>query len=112
MLSSASRIVSRRVGRTSGALAHGRRGFVSCASHRTAPRSTAAAMAVVAAIGAVSLTAVTSKTCLERRKVSVGGELIQTGTPVTEQATGILFPQLCNGMSSSSSCVCSSIRPF
>ena len=26
-----------------------------------------------------------------------GGDIISSGTPVKEKATGILFPQLCNG---------------
>mmetsp|Transcript_8966 Transcript_8966/g.11925 ORF Transcript_8966/g.11925 Transcript_8966/m.11925 type:complete len:265 (+) Transcript_8966:95-889(+) len=30
-------------------------------------------------------------------RVPIGGELIQSGTPVKEPSTGILFPQLCNG---------------
>ena len=28
---------------------------------------------------------------------TLGGDIINTGTPVKEKATGILFPQLCNG---------------
>ena len=29
--------------------------------------------------------------------IILGGDVISTGTPVKEKATGILFPQLCNG---------------
>jgi len=30
-------------------------------------------------------------------KIPTGGDVIQMGTPVKERATGIMFPQLCNG---------------
>lgn len=32
-----------------------------------------------------------------RRRLPASGDIINTGTPVKEPATGILFPQLCNG---------------
>jgi hypothetical protein len=38
----------------------------------------------------------TSKTLLDI-KIPRGGDVIAAGTPVQENATGILFPQLCNG---------------
>jgi hypothetical protein len=91
---STTRIASRNVTAMSRATLV-RRSF--SAASRQAPRTASSAWALVAAGGvALTLTAVTSTTYLDSR-VPVGGEIIQTGTPVKERATGISFPQLCNG---------------
>jgi len=37
------------------------------------------------------------KVSLAAKKMPTGGDVINSGTPVKEDATGILFPQLCNG---------------
>jgi hypothetical protein len=39
----------------------------------------------------------TAATNCEAAKLPASGDIISTGTPVKEPATGILFPQLCNG---------------
>lgn len=55
---------------------------------------------MVASVGGVTLLTyqcqLHQSTLLDAR-VPIGGELIQSGKPVEEKSTGILFPQLCNG---------------
>lgn len=38
------------------------------------------------------------RTFLLARLPSAGGDVLMVGAPVKEKATGIMFPQLCNGM--------------
>ncbi len=56
----------------------------------------AAAGGVALTLAAVSDARSTTYTSLDSR-VPVGDAIISTGSPVTEKATGIAFPQLCNG---------------
>lgn len=81
-----------------------RRGFAAAAAaaRAAAPRSSqqrpflAAGVAMAAGGAIVAATAASSVTALDARLPS-SGDVISTGTPVKEAATGILFPQLCNG---------------
>jgi len=53
------------------------------------------------ALGVLVGAATLMSACQERptllERIPTGGDIISAGTPVTEPATGILFPQLCNG---------------
>mmetsp|Transcript_11459 Transcript_11459/g.25539 ORF Transcript_11459/g.25539 Transcript_11459/m.25539 type:complete len:267 (+) Transcript_11459:48-848(+) len=56
--------------------------------------------ALVVLTGGISILAHEQQqtTLLDAKRVPIGGELINAGTPVKEPSTGILFPQLCNGL--------------
>ena len=74
-----------------------RRGLVTM-SHRVASFSsgywmTACALTVVAATAAL---AEPDRAALDARRIPTSGDVLMVG-PVKEKATGILFPQLCNG---------------
>jgi hypothetical protein len=58
--------------------------------------STIAAIAFVSLCTFVS-TDIPKVTLLERTTIPSSGDVISSGTPVKEAATGILFPPLCNG---------------
>jgi len=59
----------------------------------------AAYWALLAGAGAVAVVSMSKpdKVSLAAKKMPTGGDVINSGTPVKEDATGILFPQLCNG---------------
>jgi hypothetical protein len=70
--------------------------------HQCGRYTTAATLAAATATAGFVLYTSSSRAdlvhCDSRRTahVPVTGDIIQTGTPVAEPATGILFPQLCN----------------
>lgn len=58
----------------------------------------------MSAAAALTITAVVSSFQEPKRtsllsRVPTGGDVLMVGAPVKEKATGILFPQLCNGYS-------------
>lgn len=73
-----------------------RRGFVTTSQH-------AKSSSLYWMCGAAALT-VASVACEEPRRTSLlsripsGGDVLMVGAPIKEKATGIMFPQLCNGM--------------
>ena len=79
-----------------------RRGLVTARRHT----SSSSAYWMVSASCAAVLTVTTAatiqqpqRTSLDVRRIPTGGDVLMLGAPVKEKATGILFPQLCNGYS-------------
>jgi uncharacterized membrane protein YecN with MAPEG domain len=103
---SATRIGSRYATTTVSRATLVRRSFVSAFRQGAPATGTPSSDWALAAAGGVALTLAavsdarsTTYTSLASR-VPVGGAFISTGTPVTEKATGIASPQLCNGKDS------------
>lgn len=69
---------------------------------KTTSSSMACTMSAVAVLTATTLTTAAAltnmKTCVADSRIAATGDIIQTGVPVKEKATGILFPKLCNGL--------------
>lgn len=86
---------------------YGRRTFgnvattiTSSASATTTNTNSSVSFGVIAAASAaivISLSASPETSYLSAAKLPSSGDIITSGTPVKEPATGILFPQLCNG---------------
>ena len=55
------------------------------------------AFGVATAVVHDTLTTTATKPTLLDARVPMAGDIIQTGTPIKEKSTGILFPQVCNG---------------
>ena len=86
---------SRLLGRQSAARL---RAFTTAAGRTASNSSTRLALALfVGGTVAVTATYPTPRSLLAAPPPVLGGDVINTGTPVKEKATGILFPQLCNG---------------
>ena len=67
-------------------------------SSSTSTRSVATLLFLGGGAAALAMSTTTpAVTYLAAPIPALGGDVISTGTPVKEKATGILFPQLCNG---------------
>ena len=75
-----------------------RRSFVSGSGHAksSSPVYWMSAAALTLAGAAVAVQEPQRTSLLSR--VPTGGDVLMVGAPVKEKATGIMFPQLCNGM--------------
>ena len=93
---------SRQVGRRASASRQSARRFFTGASSSTSTRAVSKTTATATAAG-LTLVAIAAsyhdddKYAALAARVPTSGDVLSVGTPIKEVATGILFPQLCNG---------------